>query len=136
MAYPHPVPTALTRPFWDGCRDHKLMMQECTGCGRLRFYPSEGCQHCRSTDYTWTRVSGRGRIYSWIVVHRSVDPVWQARTPFVTGIIELEEGMGVLVPGLILGMAPDAIEEAMPVHVEFEQTDAETTVPRWRVVAA
>jgi uncharacterized OB-fold protein len=135
LVYPHPVPTPLTQAFWEGCRKHKLMMQQCTNCKRMRFYPCEGCPHCRSTEYQWTEVSGRGSVYSWIVVHRSVDPVWQARAPFVTGIVELEEGEGVLVPGIILGVAPEAVREGMKVKVEFEQTDADTTVPRWRVVA-
>ena len=82
----------------------------------MRFYPCEGCPHCRSTEYRWTEVSGRGSLYSWIVVHRSVDPVWQARAPFVTGIVELEEGKGVLVPGIILGVAPEAVREGMKVQ--------------------
>ncbi|MGE0796931.1 MAG: Zn-ribbon domain-containing OB-fold protein [Lautropia sp.] len=130
--FPAPLVTALTRPFWDGCAEGKLRLQRCDRCGRLRFYPTEACPDCRSTDATWTDVSGRARVFSWIVVHRSVDPVWQARAPFVTGIVEIDEQPGCLLPGLIVGADPQQVRIGMPVQVEFERTDPSTVVPRWR----
>jgi len=132
--FPKPVPTLLTKPFWDGCREGRLTVQQCDDCGHYRFYPTEGCPHCRSRKYTWRDMSGKGKVYSWIVIHRSVDPVWQARAPFVTGLVELDEQEKLLVPGLILGVAPKDVKAGMKVRVEFEQTDPDTVVPRWRVV--
>lgn len=130
--YPVPQITALTKPFWDACTQGRLSLQRCDRCGRLRFYPSESCPDCRSTEYTWTGVSGFGKVHSWTVVHRSVDPVWQALAPFVTGIIEIDEQQGCLMPGLILGVDPSGVRDGMPVVVEFERTGDATMVPRWR----
>lgn len=132
LQFPAPQVTALSKPFWDGCKAGKLLIQKCSGCGHFRFYPCEGCPDCRSTDYEWTEVSGKGKLYSWIVIHRAVDPVWQKMTPFVSGVVEIDEQPGCLVPGLILGVAPNNVRDGMPVKVEFEQTGPEVSVPRWR----
>lgn len=132
---PHPVPTALTRPFWDGCAQHRLMVQRCADCGRYRFYPCEGCPDCRSRAYAWTEVPGKGKVFSWIVIHRSVDPAWQAKAPYVSAIIELDVQPGLLMPGLLIDVPVTDVRAGMPVGVVFEQTDAETTVARWRPVS-
>ena len=129
---PAPIITPLTRPFWEGCAAGRIRLQRCDDCARFRFFPTEACPDCRSTRFTWTDSSGRGRLFSWIVVHRSVDPVWQARTPFVTGIVELEEQPGCLIPGLIMGMAPSEVREGMPLRAEFERIDENTVLPGWR----
>lgn len=134
LQYPAPQVTALSQPFWEGCRQRRLRLQKCQSCGALRFYPSEACADCRSTAYDWVDVSGRGRIFSWIVVHRSVDPVWQRRAPFVTGIIEIAEQPGCRIPGIILGVKPADVRDGMAVQVEFEETAPDIVVPRWRVL--
>jgi len=130
--FPVPQVTEISRPFWEGCLQGKLMIQKCHSCGRLRFYPCEACPDCRATGYQWVQLSGRGRILSWIVVHRSVDPVWQERAPFVTGIIEIEEQPGCFIPGIILGIEPQSVRGRLPVRVEFEETSPGVKVPRWR----
>jgi uncharacterized protein len=133
---PHPVPTALTKPFWDGCRQGRLVLQRCEDCGRYRFYPCEACTSCRSRRYSWTDVEGTGAVYSWIIVRRSVDAAWQARAPYISAIIELDVQDGVLMPGIVIDCAPDAVQAGMPVEAVFEQTDESTTVPRWRPIVA
>lgn len=131
--YPVPQITAVSKPFWDACLQHKLQVQKCDSCGRFRFYPCEACPDCRATDYKWVEISGRGKILTWIVVHRSVDPIWQERAPFVTGIVEIEEQKGCFIPGIILGAQPADVQGGMSVKVEFEETDPGVVVPRWRV---
>ncbi|HKU98120.1 MAG TPA: OB-fold domain-containing protein [Vineibacter sp.] len=132
---PHPVPTALSQPFWDGCQRRQITLQRCDRCGRFRFYPCEACPYCRSRDCTWTDVDARGTVYSWIIVRRSVDAVWQARAPYIAGIIELDVQKGLLIPAIVIDCPVDSVRAGMPVEVTFEQTDASTVVPRWRPVS-
>jgi len=132
--YPDPKITSLTQPFWDGCTHGQLLIQICDDCSRYRFYPTETCPECRSEKFTWAEVSGNGHVASWIVIHRSVDPVWQSLTPFITGVVEIAEQPGCFVPGLILGIQPDQIRSGLTVQVEFEQTGEKTFVPRWRAI--
>ncbi len=129
---PLPRPTLLTWPFWRAAHEHRLIIQRCEDCGKLRFYPSEGCNHCSSTAYRWIDVSGRGKVYSWIVVRRTVDAPWQKRLPFVSAIISLDEQPSVLVPGLLTDIAPEAVTADLPVQVWFEDLTAEISVPRWK----
>ena len=126
-----PAPTALTTRFWEACRKHRLVVQRCNSCDHLRFYPTAGCPACACDDFTWDEMSGKGRLYSWTVVHRSVDPYWQTKTPFVSAIIELDEQPGLLVPGLLTDVATEQLRAGQPLTVWFEEA-GEFTLPRWR----
>jgi uncharacterized protein len=129
---PLPKPTPMTRPFWQAAHEHRLAIQRCDACGRLRFYPSAGCHACASARFSWTDMSGRGRVYSWIVVRRTAHPAWQSRVPFVSAIVELAEQPGLLVPGLLTDVAPEAVRADLDVHAWFEDLTPDISVPRWR----
>lgn len=129
---PLPRPTVLTAPFWQAAHERRLVVQRCDNCGKFRFYPSAGCNHCASLAFTWVPMSGRGRVYSWIVVRRTVDAAWQSRVPFVSAIVELAEQPGLLVPGLLTDIAPERVRPDLEVEVWFEEMTPEITVPRWR----
>jgi uncharacterized protein len=56
--------------------------------------PSVGdCPRCLWEDHEWTSLSGRGTIYSFIVVHRPQHPAFFAGAPYNAAIVELEEGI-------------------------------------------
>lgn len=129
---PLPKPTLDTAPFWKAAQAHRLVVQRCTQCGSFRFYPCAACNKCASTDFTWVETSGKGRVYSWIVVHRTVDPAWQGRTPFVSAIVEIAEQPGVLIPGLLTEMAAKDVKAGLSVEVFFEDLTPDISVPRWR----
>lgn len=133
---PQPIITAVSRPFWDGCLQGVLRVQRCAQCSRYRFYPSETCPACASPDYAWQEVSGKGRVASWIVIHRSVDPAWSARTPFASGVVEIDEQSGCFIPGVIEGIAPSLIRAGQRVEVRFERVSESTALPRWQVLNA
>lgn len=129
---PLPEPSALTQPFWDAAKSGGLSIQKCDGCGRYRFYPTPICASCGSHDYTWTAVSGRGTVYSWIVIRRAIDPVWQADVPFVVAIVELDEQKGLLMPGTLTDVDVKAVDAGMPVEVWFDPVSDRISLPRWR----
>lgn len=128
---PLPAPNVESRPFWDGCRKGKLRIQCCRACGRYRFYPAAGCPHCGSADAVWKDVSGHGVVYSWIVVRRTVDPVWQAMVPYISAIVAIAEDEQTLVPGLLTGIDPVDIRAGLAVEVWFEMVEG-AALPRWR----
>jgi uncharacterized OB-fold protein len=129
---PMPVPSVMTQPFWDVCRQHRLCVQRCEACGKLRFYPSAGCPHCASTGYSWRELSGRGSVYSWIVVDKTHHPYWQRRAPYVCAIVELEEQASLFMPGLLTDVPSADVRAGMPVEVAFEDASPEISLPRWR----
>lgn len=131
---PRPAPDHLTTPFWDGCRANELRIQRCLDCGSVRFPPGPVCLQCRSSSHEWMRASGKGRVYSWIVVRHPIPAeIYAADVPYVVALIELEEG--VRMPSNIVGCSPEEVTAGMAVEVVFESTPDNITLPRFRPAA-
>jgi uncharacterized protein len=130
MSYAKPLPVVdvETQPFWEGCRQGKLLLQRCTQCGHVRFPPTYFCSKCHSAEHEWIHSAGRGRVFSWIVVRHPVPrDVYAADVPYVVALIALDEG--VRIPSNIVGIAPERMTANMPVRVTFRQATAEITLP-------
>lgn len=106
-------------PFWRYAESGELRMQACATCGHLRWPPSPICPECWSMEVVWKRLSGFGRVQSWIVYQRQY--LDQFPTPHLVALVELDEGprMETSMPQLELMN----IYRGMPVAVTFEQHD-------------
>jgi len=132
MEKPLPNPTEDSAPYWAAAQQGELQMQRCADCQHVRFPPALLCPRCWSEQAEWTRLSGRGKVYTWIVVHQSQHPSFNADTPYNVAIIELDEG-----PRLhsnIVDCPNDEIHIGMPVEVVFDKVSDDTTLPRFRPV--
>ncbi len=58
---PRPALTQDNRFFFEGAKDHKLLIQRCTNCGTLRHPPRPSCASCRSFDWDTLTASVAGR---------------------------------------------------------------------------
>ena len=47
---PMPTPTRESKPYWDGLREGRFMLQHCAACGKVRHYPRPVCPHCFSME--------------------------------------------------------------------------------------
>lgn len=110
----------------------ELRVQRCSQCGRLRFYPTEACPGCGALQYRWKALAGFGKVYTWTVVRRSVDPYWQARTPYIPAVVAIAEQDDVLVPGLLTDVDPHEVSGDMAVEVWFEPLSRGAVLHRWR----
>jgi uncharacterized OB-fold protein len=127
---PLPRPSEDSAPYWEAAHRGELRMQKCLDCGHVRFPPAILCARCLSESAEWAKLSGRGTVYSWIVVHQSQHPAFNPDTPYNVAIVELEEG-----PRLhtnIVGCANDAIQIGMPVEVVFDKVADDTSLVRFR----
>lgn len=118
-----------SRNFWEGVKNHKLMLQQCDDCHKHIFYPRNICPHCFSDSLTWTETSGQGKIHSFTVVHKA-PPAFKEEAPYVVGIIELEEGARML--SRIIGEREE-IAIGKSVSVVYKQIDEETTLPYFQL---
>jgi hypothetical protein len=114
-----PVADVETAPYWEGTAQGKLLIKRCNGCGRAFFYPRAHCPRCWSTDTVWVESSGRGRVYTFTVVHTNDLPPFRDRLPYVVAIVELEEG--VRITSNIEGIEPDTVRCEMAVQVGFRE---------------
>lgn len=127
-----PRPTPETAPFWQGCHDHKLLLQRCTACGKHQFYPRLICAHCMSEQLEWIEASGRGKVETYTIVTRAVSEAYAADAPYVIALIELDEGPTMM--SNVIGCDVGKIKSGMAVEVIFEDWSEEITVPKFRPV--
>jgi len=130
---PLPKITPLTQPFWDGCRQGQLRLQQCDGCGDYRFFPSEACHACGNPGSRWQTVSRVAKVYSWIVVHRAVDPAWSGDVPFAIVVGAMDLPGRPLLTGTLLGRNYDLLAGGLEVTAEFEAVNPEISLLRWRL---
>ena len=75
---------------WKSIAEGALRLQRCSDCGTYRYPPGACCPKCLSIDATWEKVSGSGRVLSWMTYHKQYLPAYPAPTTIVAA--ELEEG--------------------------------------------
>jgi hypothetical protein len=107
------------REYWAGAARAELVLPRCDGCARYVWYPDGACRVCGTTAHTWTRVSGRGRLFSWSIVHRAFIPQLANLVPFVTGLIAIEEDAAVRLATYIVDCPHDRLRIDMPVTATF-----------------
>ncbi len=139
-----PLSDEETDGFWGGTAAGELRIQACGSCGALRFPPRVMCPECQSTERVWRAVSGRGAIWSFVVVHPPVLPAYVPYTPFPVITVTLEEKpslrmVGNLVTGAggdINGVDPATIRIGEPVRVVFtplaRPDGTDVYLPQWQ----
>jgi uncharacterized protein len=124
---PLPMPNEETEGYWELCRKGQLPVSACRGCGHRFLPPSRLCPACWSEEVAFEPTAGRGRVYSFVIVHRPQHPAFFADAPYNVAIVELDEG-----PRLhtrLVDVAPDAIRVGMEVAVRFQKIDDEISLP-------
>ena len=129
MARILPSPTPLSEPYWQGCRDGVLRLQQCEGCGRYQFYPRNLCSHCGGRELAWRDVSGRGRLATFTVVRRGISPAYEA--PYIVALIDLAEGPRMM--SCLVDTDPEDVVIGAPVTVDFEAWSDAVSMPVFRI---
>jgi hypothetical protein len=127
---PIPVPSDESRPYWEGLKEHRLLMPRCDDCQGYWFPPTQYCPHCSSASWTWTPVSGRGKIFSYVIYHRVYHPGFAEDVPYAVAVISLDEGPRLL--SNIVGVPPDQLTCDMPVEVVFTDITDTMTIPKFK----
>jgi len=132
--YSKPLPEMvdLTKEFYDFCKAEALHFQQCGSCGSFRHVPRQMCPQCNSFEWDWVKSSGRGTIYSWVVINRALHPAFHdpEAVPMAPVIVEMEEGVRLL--SNMVDCPPDQLVMDMPVEVVYEPVTDEVTLPRFR----
>lgn len=85
-----------SEPYWESLRRHRMEVQACEACARRRFPPTPSCPYCAHPDATWEIPDGTGEVYSFVVIHRTFDPAFEAEVPYVVATVDLDGGGRVL----------------------------------------
>jgi uncharacterized OB-fold protein len=125
---PLPDPTSVSEPFWEACREGKLLFQRCQNCGKAVFDPAVACRFCLSTELTWEESEGEGSIYSWSVVWRPQTPAFTV--PYAVIIVDMDEGYQML--SSLIDCDTDILAKGLRVQVDFREMSDTITLPYFR----
>jgi len=125
---PRPAPESL--PYWEAAKHHRLEIPHCDDCGGHWFPTSRSCPHCLSANVGFKQVSGRGKVFSFVIYDRVYHPSFAADVPYVVALVELNEGPRLI--SNIIDIAPDQVRCDMRVSVVFDDVAEGVSVPKFK----
>ncbi len=125
-----PAVTEENRPFWEGCQQGKLLLQQCSMCNHYQFYPRLYCMQCGSDSIRWVEATGRGSIYSYTIIHQNKSPEFVHDTPYNVALVQLEEGPRMM--SNIVEVDAGELRVDLPVVVVFDRVIEMITLPRFK----
>jgi uncharacterized OB-fold protein len=123
---PLPEPTPVSQPFWDGLREHKLVLQRSKKTGKVVYYPRVVSPYGPKDTLEWVECSGKGKVYSFTIARRPTAPQWAADGDYAIAIVQLKEGARLTAN--IIHCEPAAVKVGMKVKAVFVDVTPETTL--------
>ncbi len=107
-------------PFWEGLKEHQLLLMRCKVCGAY-YWPAAYCRFHENEPFfgsmEWVPTSGRGKVFSFGVTYQVFHPGFAGEVPFVYALIELDEGP--MFGTRILDVEAGDVAVGMPVRIGF-----------------
>ena len=130
-ARPQPTPSEESQPYWQAMREHRLVFQQCSDCGKPRHYPRPMCDACYSMNVGWRESSGHGTVQSWTIAHHPFHLAFKSAVPYPLVTVDMDEGVRMHAPwrGSV-----DALRLGLPVRVVFEQIGQQLSLPAFVAV--
>ena len=132
---PLPLIDDETRFFWDGTREHRLLMQFCGDCKRYYHHPRPVCPGCLASDMAPEELSGRGTVYTYTIAEQAFHPFFVDRLPYTLIVVDLEEQPGLRLVSELVECSPEDVMVGMPVEVVWEDVTDEVTLPLFKPAA-
>ena len=131
--YEKPLPpiTKLNAPFWEGTKRGELRLQTCNECSQQWYPPSTHCPNCLSRDWEWKAVSGKGKVWSYVIVNRPGHPGLADVVPYNASLVQMDDEPDFIYLTNIVDADETEIQVGLPVEVVFEQHE-KITVPRFK----
>ena len=125
-----------TRPFWEGCKRHELLIQRCSDCGTFRHPPRPMCHKCNSMNAEWVEVT-KGIVYSYLVLRKFgppyiAPPGFEGDLPMAVVLVELPEAENIRMISNVVGCDVESIKIGMPLEVVFDDVTEEITLPKFK----
>jgi uncharacterized protein len=134
---PRPNIDADGEAFWEGLRNHQLLLWTCSTCG-AQYWPKAYCTQHENEPFarnmSWQPGSGRGTIFAMNRHHWAFHPGFKDDVPYTYALIELEEGP--LISSTIVGRQPsDLTDVGQAVQIVYEDYPEDGfTIPRFELI--
>lgn len=115
--------------FWEGAKEHKILIQRCGDCDTLRHPPTPMCASCSSANNQTTQSAGNGTILTWIISQHPTEPDAEPR---IVILVQLDEGTRIV--SNLIGVEPahDQVLNDKRVEACFVDYDG-TVLPQFRL---
>ena len=123
---PLPIPTPETRHFWEGTKEHKLLLQKCNDCNNIYFPPRPFCSACASRSVNVFAASGNATLYSYVINGRP-HPAFDGA--YSIAVVTLEEGPRMMTNIINTPQTPEALVLDMALTVSFGEINQDITLP-------
>ena len=89
---PVPEPTPVSRPFWDGLAQHRILVQYSPSLQRYVFYPRTLAPGTLADDLEWREIDGAGTLYTFTIARRPTGPPWADALPQLPAVVQWDAG--------------------------------------------
>jgi len=131
---PVPVPQGESDHYWDKAKEHELWLRQCNDCGNAYFYPRDISPCCFSKNTSWIQASGKATLFTYAIVHRPPHPGFREIAPYVTAVVELEEGPKMPTNIVIDDPTPENLQIDMALEVIYDDITDSITLPKFKPV--
>jgi uncharacterized OB-fold protein len=92
-----PPERTFSKPFWDGTREKKVMLQYDRVAKGYQFFPRPTSIYTgRKSNLEWREVSGKGQVFSFTIARRVRRGPFSGQEPFLMVLVTLDEGVNVM----------------------------------------
>jgi uncharacterized OB-fold protein len=127
--YPLPdVDDPVMRPFWEGCREGRLMQQRDRLTGDV-VWPPKPLYWKTGDRLEWFEASGEGTVYTYVVAYEPFLPAMRHLLPHIMVVVALAEGPRIV--GHMVHCTPEEMAFGMPVRVRFKRLTERVVLPIW-----
>ena len=117
MKHPAPNVAGTSAPHWQAAGEGRLALPYCGACASFHWPPRHACPRCGG-ESSWRDAAGTGRVASFSIVRRAVNPDLAADAPYVIAFVELDEGVRVFTN--LVDVNADEVKTGMRVRCRFE----------------
>lgn len=128
---PVPEPTPVSRPFWEGLAQHRILVQYSPSLGRYVFYPRTLAPGTLADDLEWREIDGAGTLYTFTVARRPTGPPWADAVPQLLAVVQWDAGPRISTE--LVDVETEAIRIGMRVEpVFYDLPEAGITLLKYR----
>ncbi len=114
---PKPLVDNWNKPFWEACRQGRLIVQKCGQTGKCFFPPAPVSPFTGKPDWEWITASGKGELWSFVVFHQQYFSGMADELPYPVAMVKLDEGPYMLTN--LVDMSADEAKIGMRLSVRF-----------------
>ena len=123
-----------TKPFWDSCKKHELLLPKSKETNKFFFYPRAFSPGDDMAEVIWEKASGKAKVWTFSIHHMGPTKAYKDDGAYVVALVETEEGVKMMTN--IINCDPKEVYVGMDVEVVFDDVTSEVTLPKFQPVGA